>query len=67
VGFAVAAFMAILAALLPVGLTPRCGGVMWRNFPVACWQYSVAALVDRVEGNMAATRSFAFSVVRVNR
>ena len=62
-----AAIVATMLVILPVGFTSRCDVGSWQRTPVACWHRSWAALSDRVAGNMAATRGWPFSVVRVGR
>ena len=59
--------LAVLAvAVLPVAMTSRCELGAWQIAPVACWWYSAAGLVERVKGNMGATRGFPFTIIRVD-
>jgi hypothetical protein len=53
-------------AVLPVAVTPRCGFAAWQTEPIACWQWSWAALRAQVAENMEATRGFPLAVIRVD-
>jgi hypothetical protein len=61
--------MAIVLAALAIPsftLTSRCDPDGWRTMPVTCWRWSWAALSERVSRNMAATRGWPVTVVRVD-
>jgi hypothetical protein len=45
-----AAILPVVFAILPVTITPRCEGLStWQNEPVACWQWSWAALRKQLQ------------------
>jgi hypothetical protein len=48
----------VLAAMmiLPIVVTPVCNRDVWRTSAGACWRDGWSALVDRIGGNMAASR-----------
>lgn len=58
----------MLAAMviLPIVVTPVCNLDVWRASPGACWRDGWSALVDRIGGNMAASRGYPVVVVRVD-
>jgi hypothetical protein len=62
---ATTAIMLAALAILPFTLTSRCDLDGWQTMPVICWRSSWMALNERVKGNMAATRGFPVSTVRV--
>jgi hypothetical protein len=57
----------VAAVILPIVATPVCNLGAWRATPGACWHGAWSALADRISGNMAASRGYPVTIVRVGR